>query len=621
MALQETPATGELLKLTNISVGYGEFWALKNIYLTLAHAEIHAIVGEHGAGKSSLGLMLSGLVKPQIGRITFAGQDYRALTLKTALKLGIAMVQQHALALNPYFSVADNLALDSAPPYRRWRKRRSLQAAQAFLDRHHIPLDAAVRVNTLPLQERVFVDILKRIYAQPRLLILDEALEKLSAVHFTMIVNMLREFTQAGMALLLITHRIDDIYNLADRVSIIKQGEILVTDAVRNIDKLNLIKMAYTQIAKGEKSTDLNQEFYHLLKYNEAILRNLPVNLMVTDKEHRIKLVNDYGKQFFRLEETAYLNVPLDRFFAPNNAHVLALFKDAFSQKQERTFYQIPLTVNAINIISNLKIFPIYDGTFLIGHIIIIEDVTEYDQLQKQVMLSEKLASVGLLAAGVAHEINNPLEIIYNYLSYIKYNFQGPELHAAIDNVHEEIASIAHIVSNLHAFSDQKQAINEELELNEAIRKMLELIRYNAKHQRIAIHFEPSPGNLAIRANKNEIKQVLLNLLKNSFEAMPAGGEIFLITALLSENGAPRVQLTFRDTGPGIGDANPNNIFLPFYSTKKGAANNLGLGLSVSYGIIKKYNGTIAVQNLTPAGCQFTIRLPQMDTVPELPCT
>ena len=152
---------------------------------------------------------------------------------------------------------------------------------------------------------------------------------------------------------------------------------------------------------------------------------------------------------------------------------------------------------------------------------------------------------------------------------------------------------------------------DEEIELNGEIRNMLNLVKHNARYKDITIHFEPYQRDLLIRASKREIKQVLLNLLKNSFEAMPSGGDIFIHTTLSNENGANMVQMTFQDTGPGIGDENPNNIFLPFYSTKKGQEENLGLGLSVSYGIIKKYNGTIAVRNLENSGCQFLIKIPQ----------
>jgi signal transduction histidine kinase len=176
--------------------------------------------------------------------------------------------------------------------------------------------------------------------------------------------------------------------------------------------------------------------------------------------------------------------------------------------------------------------------------------------------------------------------------------------------------------------------VHEIVELNALIQNMLNLVKHSAKANQIAIHFEPADVELCVRANRNEIKQVLLNLLKNSFEAMTSGGEITIHTSQVYEGDAPSqdeassrdetsskdeassrddgalAQITFTDTGPGICDENPDNIFLPFYSTKKGAEQNLGLGLSVSYGIIKKYHGTISVQNVEQAGCQFCITLP-----------
>ncbi len=151
----------------------------------------------------------------------------------------------------------------------------------------------------------------------------------------------------------------------------------------------------------------------------------------------------------------------------------------------------------------------------------------------------------------------------------------------------------------------------KKFDVNHLIRNILNLIQFHARYQQIEIHFEPCEADLSIQANKNEIKQVLLNLFKNSFEVMPAGGEIFIRTLLVNANGEPLAQIQFKDTGPGISDENPDNIFLPFYSTKKGQEHNLGLGLSVSYGIIKKYRGTIAVENLDSTGCRFTITLPQ----------
>ena len=609
----------DLLTLTNISLDYGQTRALRHINLQLAHAEVHAIVGEHGAGKSSLGLLINGILEPAAGFLIFEGKYYSSFSISDALKLGIRMIYQQ-VRLYKEFTVAENLFLSNKGINRLFwsRKRDFTRAAQKLLERYHFDIDPSIQLKHLNLSDQTVIEVLKHITLRPKLLILDEALERLSAPALHKILEILGELKRQGASMLFITHKIDDIYNFADRVSILKNGEILVTDNMQNIDKLNLIKMAYTQLSSEQNVEEPNKEFQQYLKYNEAILRNLPVNLIVVDTNKRIKMVNDYCKQHFQLEAVSYLNVPLAEFFSGENAALLSLLEEAFVSGEGESFYQRSIVINGGVTVNNIKTFPIYDGSFLIGHILIIEDVTEYDQLQKQFMLSEKLASVGLLAAGVAHEINNPLGIINNYLSSIKYRFHAPDLHEAIDDVQEEVSSIAHIVSNLHSFSDKRQVVNEELDVNFLLRDMLNLIKHNAKRLNIHIRFDPSPGKLRISANRNEVKQVLLNLFKNSFEAMPSGGEICLETSLKTENtDRPMVQIRFHDTGPGIYDDDPHNIFLPFYSTKKGQEENLGLGLSVSYGIIKKYQGAIFVEN-TDSGCQFIINLPYVEDKPRM---
>lgn len=611
---QNDPDT--LLELRGISLNYGPVRVLKNVGLTLGYAEVHAVVGEHGAGKSSLGLVLNGFHKPSAGTICFAGKEYAAFTMPLALKLGIHMIYQQA-QLYEQFTVAENLFL-SNPQIKRFAwpsKTRFIKAARDLLAHYNFDLDPATPLQNLHVSDQTIIELLKHLYLRPKLLILDEVFERLASPARYKILPLLMELKQAGTSFLFITHRVDDIYSLADRVSILRNGEILVTDAVSHLDKINLITMAYTQIAAEERQIEnINQEFYHLLRYNEAILRNLPINLVVTDTDHRIKLVNEHCKQHFQLAATAYLDRPVADLLAESQ-DTLQILTDALNSGESQTFYQLPLTLNGLSTINNIKTFPIYDGSHRIGSIITIEDITEHDQLQKQLILSEKLASVGLLAAGVAHEINNPLEIIYNYLSYLKYNVRGQELQDAVQYIHAEIGSITNIVSNLHAFSDHRSKMStEEFDLNDLIWTMLNLLQHHARHKAIEMRFDPSPTALFILANKNEIKQVLLNLFKNSFEAMPSGGEIAIETRVISENEQPYAQIVFRDTGSGIGDDNPNNIFLPFYSTKHGQENNLGLGLSVSYGIIKKYQGTITVENLAERGCQFIITLPQAES-------
>ena len=612
MGYRTPNSQNDLLRLTDINLTYSRFRALHQIQLSLGYSEIHAIVGEHGAGKTSLGMIISGMLKPDSGRIMFEGAIFSELTLKNALRLGIEMVYQE-LCLNANFTVAENLFFANRRIHKfGWNSQKKLiEATEALLAQYDFDIDPSMPLKNLNLSDRAVVDILKHIHTEPKLLILDEALEKLASSALTKILDILTDLKREGMSILFITHRIDDMYSFADRVSVIKNGEVILMDDVKNIDKINLIKMTYTQLSAGKTLENLNREFYQLLRYNEAILRNLPVNLIIVDDEQHIKMVNDYCKQYFHLKKPSYLNIPLQEFFSSNNSRVLELLDTAFSSREEKMFYQVPIVANGTRFLNNVKTLPIYDGTFLIGYIILLEDITEYNQLQEQVMLSEKLASVGLLAAGVAHEINNPLEIIYNSLKYLKYNISNQELCEAVDDIQEEMTSIANIVSNLHSFSDSRQNANEDVEINELLQNLLNLIQFNARDKQISIHFKPYADELYILANRNEIKQVILNLFKNSFEAMPLGGEICIETRPLVEHNRHCVQICFQDNGPGIHDENLDNVFLPFYSTKQEHQNNFGLGLSVSYGIIKKYHGTISVENIDGSGCQFMIQLPQ----------
>ncbi|MGA2640745.1 MAG: ATP-binding cassette domain-containing protein [Spirochaetia bacterium] len=602
----------ELLRLSDIALDYGQIVALKDVNLALYPSRIHALVGEHGAGKSSLGMIISGSLRPRAGTIEFAGRRLESLSIPVAHRLGIEMVYQQ-VQLNEYYSVAENIFfLDKVTTRHGLLNQRVVTArAQTFLNLNDFSLDPAAIVRNLNLPDRVLISILAALQKRPKLLILDEALEKLSSTNLPKVVRVLDKMRSEGMSILFITHRIEDVYDFADRVSIVKNGEILVTDEVGHIDKMNLLRLTYTQLYSLEDSGNRKREFNQYLKYYEAVLQKLPVNLIVVDAEERVKIVNELCKEYFHIEGVTSSNRPLSALLGEENGEVLALIREALRSDEGGAFYQVPLTINGVETISNVKTLPIFDEGQRIGDIIIIEDISEFDKLQKQVILSEKLASVGLLAAGVAHEINNPLEIVYNYLKYIKLSFSDVKLHDMVDELHEEITYIAGIIRNLLSLSGTAETGREETDLNEMIGSIIGLLRHSAHDKDISISFHSDEKEILLKVNRNEIKQVILNLVKNSFEAMPGGGDIRIGTSLTAdETGRPCATIEFADTGPGIQSANLNDAFIPFYSTRKGKGDNIGLGLSICYGIIKRHEGFMRVKNLEHSGCQFSIELP-----------
>jgi PAS domain S-box-containing protein len=600
-----------VLELREIFLNYGSVNALKNINLTFYESEIHAIVGEHGAGKSSIGLITSGFLKPSSGRIFWKNSSsYEYLTLKQSRKLGIEMVPQHSSFFED-FSIAENLFINNptVDVLSLSNRKKFMHTAMNFLEEIHIPLNPLELLRNLPLPEKTLVDVLKHIYVNPKVLILDEALEKLTASSLTKILPILKKLKNEGSTIVFITHRIDDIYEYADQVTIIRKGELLITDSAQNIDKINLIKLAYTQIPKEETLKHVSSEFYQLLKYNQAILEKLPVNLIVTDKDQQIKLFNEQAIQYFEIKRDDFYNMPLESLFAERNEELFTRIEAALNEKDGKILDDQPIYIHGTVKMSHITINPIFDGNFQIGNMIILEDITERQKLREQIMFSEKLASVGILAAGVAHEINNPLEILENCIDYLNLELTDQEQVKALKDIEDVKNSIAQIVSNLVSFSDTRTNVSELFDVNELIGEIINLVKHYSKHRNTTISFHHH-NCIHINANKNEIKQVIINLIKNSFEAISDGGDIIISTNLISQAQAEFAEITVRDTGCGIKADNPSDIFLPFYSTKKISGKNLGLGLYMSYTLMKNNHGDITVKNLDEGGCQFTILLP-----------
>jgi signal transduction histidine kinase/ABC-type uncharacterized transport system YnjBCD ATPase subunit len=599
-----------ILELQGVRLFYGSARALDGVDLSMRRSEIHAIVGEHGAGKSSVAAVAAGYIKPQAGEVLFDGVSAARFTIQESRRRGIEMVQQN-INLFDNLSIGYNLFVNNRAriPGPLYFQNRIMRGAQTFLDSLGFELDAGTRVRDLHFPDRILVEILKGISAGPRLLILDESLEKLTSAMLGRVVTILKKLKQSGGTVLFITHRIDDLYDLADRVTIIRDGKIVLTDSVQNIDKINLIRLAYTQFLRQDPAPTRDREFYQLLKYNEAILRRLPVNLLVVDKDERICLTNESAMEYFRIPPIGGQPRSLAQVLPPGNPATVERIIDALGAREERVF-DISLQLDGATRILNVISYPIHDGTTFIGSILILNDVTEHESLKAQVNLSDQLGSVGLLAAGVAHEINNPLEIIFNYLDMLKFALKDRQARDILGKLEEEIATIESIVSNLVTFSGSGSAQAEVFDVREVIQALLKLIRVTSGARGLSILFDSAGTGLRVRAGKAQIRQVFLNIIKNSFEAMPDGGvlSISLVPSDPTQSGTCAV--IFTDNGTGVPPENIKDVFLPFFSTKKETRRNRGLGLYLSYQIIRKYGGDITLRNNPEKGCTVRVRLP-----------
>ena len=237
-------------------------------------------------------------------------------------------------------------------------------------------------------------------------------------------------------------------------------------------------------------------------------------------------------------------------------------------------------------------------------------------EVQEQIVWTEKLASLGKLAATIAHEINNPLAGVLNYIRLIIKQLRRNRFsHEKLEDIsrylkimESETARCSEIVKDLLAFARRTKISMERNRIEDIIDKTLNLVSHEMEIKGLKL-VKNIPSNLPkVMCDFKQIQQVLLNLVYNALEAMPNGGTL-TITANKSNGTKSLLEVTISDTGCGISEKDMENIFEPFFTTKE-EGKGVGLGLSVVYGIIAGHNGTISVESAPGRGSAFTVRLP-----------
>jgi two-component system NtrC family sensor kinase len=236
--------------------------------------------------------------------------------------------------------------------------------------------------------------------------------------------------------------------------------------------------------------------------------------------------------------------------------------------------------------------------------------VATLKEAQEQLVQKEKLASVGQLAAGVAHEINNPLGSVLLYADILRKETPDPETQTQqdLDMIIREATRCKTIVNDLLNFSRQNEVMAQQTALNDVLRELVEEARKQTLYEDVEIVTDLEPDLPPIQADPLQLRQVLINLMNNAAEAMPQGGTL----TLRSRSGPTpnHVVVQVEDTGVGIPPENMKKLFTPFFTTKP-IGKGTGLGLAIIYGIVKMHRGQIAVQSEPGEGTRFTITLPE----------
>jgi len=258
----------------------------------------------------------------------------------------------------------------------------------------------------------------------------------------------------------------------------------------------------------------------------------------------------------------------------------------------------------------NVAIAPLVTKKFnVIGRLIIMDDITERVELEAQLSQSDKLSSIGLLAAGVAHEVNTPLAVISSYAQMLAKQVQGDaQKSALLEKITRQTFRASEIVNNLLNFSRTGGTEFTDVDLNKVITDTLALLEHQFKTSKIRVQDELFQQLPRINGNPGRLQQVFLNLFLNAKDAMVSGGTLHVATT----NGEG-VSVMVSDTGAGIAPEHIRKIYDPFFTTKttrEGQARGTGLGLSVTYGIIQEHAGKIRVESNPGQGTTFYLDFP-----------
>jgi len=348
-----------------------------------------------------------------------------------------------------------------------------------------------------------------------------------------------------------------------------------------------------------------------LKEFNESIIESISVGLLAVDLDGRVTRINPALEEILGLSRNQAMGSRVEELFSDDFTDTLrqVLGNDRWRLKETRNIYKIhTATTTGRTLVLNIAIAPLQDTFEQTGALVVIEDVTSRIRLEEQLQQREKLSSIGLLAAGVAHEVNTPLTGVSSYTQMLMGMLQETDpKHALLQKVRRQAERATNIVNNLLNFSRTGSATEfGEVDIKRVLDDTLQLLEPQLRGNQIEIIRDYDPEAPKVFGNAGKLQQVFTNLLLNARDAITFGGWIRISTEP-SEDHSLIVEVA--DSGMGIAPENVAKIYDPFYTTK-GVGRGTGLGLAVSYGIVQEHSGHISVESNPGHGTKFRISLP-----------
>ncbi len=349
-------------------------------------------------------------------------------------------------------------------------------------------------------------------------------------------------------------------------------------------------------------------ELAQLKDFNENIIESINVGVMTVNLQGRITNWNGALETLYGLPREQAIGKRIPEVFRPSIVDALKQYTDRTEVGEPVTVYKFRTqSLDERELTLNISLAPLHNKAGEVeGTLIAIEDVTARIGLEQQLQQTEKLSSIGLLAAGVAHEVNTPLTGISSYAQMLLQ--QVPESdprHQLLQKIHRQTSRASSIVNNLLNFARVSDLRFTEIDLPRVLDDTLQLLEAQLRNTNIEVVRNYAEYLPLAFGNAPKLQQVFMNLILNARDAMPNGGRLE-ISVGADEQAAV---VTFRDNGVGIAQANLNKIYDPFFTTKQ-IGQGTGLGLAVSFGIVQDHGGRIQVESQPGQGTVFYLSIP-----------
>ena len=393
--------------------------------------------------------------------------------------------------------------------------------------------------------------------------------------------------------------------------------------ALLSSEDVEILRTVSGYIAVAIENSLLYQEQQHraaelqlLKEFNESIVESINVGLLAVDLEGSITRLNSAMEEIFSISREEATGKNIEDLFAEDFADTLhqVLGPDDWHLAETRQIYKLHTVTRAGRaVVLNIALAPLYaDTAEQTGALVVLEDVTQRLQLEEQLQQREKLSSIGLLAAGVAHEVNTPLTGVSSYTQMLLSMLpENDPKHTLLEKVRRQADRATDIVNNLLNFSRTGSASEfSQIDINRVLDDTLQLLEPQLRRSQIQILKDYGEQLPNVHGNSVKLQQVFTNLILNARDSISNGDGRISLKTRNGEDGLVIVEVA--DNGVGIAPEHVAKIYDPFFTTK-GVGGGTGLGLAVTYGIVQEHSGHITVASTPGYGSTFRITLPTVD--------